>query len=387
MKRLLTCALLSATLYADSFESFLERAVTQSPFLKATTIQIEQSAQAGSALTRYENPDLELEASYFNPDVGDGNIGYRAAYDQPVRLWGVGDNKAQLADANVALSKANYTQARAAFERDISLQYTNYVESDKMLALALQELEIATSIYEISKARYEAGSISRGVMLQAKVDLNMVVARVQTLKLSKQRQYYNLLKNAGITEEITLETEHTFEYKSVTNAKNPEILQLENRQKSALANAEVNTNKVEWMRLVGEYEKEPEQDIFRFGASIPLAFFNTKTQEKQIATLEAKRSEMLNTNAQNQLNIELKRLTFEADALAKLQQIDEEILKDEEELLKMYESGYKIANINLLALQDAKSRLIETKERLIKIKIARDRNAIIQNYLQGNYND
>ena len=387
MRVLLSCALLSATLYADSFESFLERAVTQSPFLKATTLQIEQSTQAGSALTRYENPNLELEASYFNPDGSDGDIGYRAAYAQPIRLWGVGENRAELADANVALAKANYTQTRAAFERDISLQYTNYAQNDKMLGLALEELEIATNIYEISKARYAAGTVSRGVMLQAKVDTNMVVARVQTLKITKQRQYYNLLKNAGITDEVTLDAEHTFAFNHSGNAQNPELLQLERRQKSAIADAEFNSNKVEWMSLVGEYEKEPSQDIFRFGATIPLAFFNTRTQEKQIATLEAKRSEMLNNNTQNQLDIELKRLVFEADALNRLQEIDEEILKDEKELLKMYESGYKIANINLLALQDAKSRLIETKERLIKIKIERDRNAIIQNYLQGNYND
>jgi len=387
MRRLLIFALLSANLYADSFDSFLERAVTESPLLKATNLQIDQRVQEGEASTRYENPNLELEASYFDPDNGDGNIGYRAAYSQPIRLWGVGDNREALADANVALSKADYIQKRAAFRRDLSLQYTNYAENDKMLVLALEELEIASNIFQISKARYEAGSVSRGVMLQAKVDRNMVVARVKTLKLSKQRQYYALLKNAGITEEVSLDTEHTFYNDHANSLKNPELLQLQKRQESALANAQLNTNKVEWMQLVGEYEKEPQQDIFRFGASIPLAFFNTRSQEKQIATLEAKRSEMLNTNAQNQLDIEMKRLAFESDALAELQKIDEEILKDEEELLKMYESGYKIANINLLALQDAKSRLIETKERLIKIKIERDRNAIIQNYLQGNYND
>jgi len=55
--------------------------------------------------------------------------------------------------------------------------------------------------------------------------------------------------------------------------------------------------------------------------------------------------------------------------------------------MRMYEDGYKIANVNLLALQDAKKRLVDTKERLIKVKIELDRNAIIQNYLQGHYND
>ncbi len=386
MKILLVIAVISSSLLAQGFESFLSRAIDKSPFLKASHLQIDQSREQGSALTRYENPSLELEASYFSPDIGDGDIGYRAAYAQPVRLWGVGNNKETLAGANVALAEANYAQSRAAFVRDISLQYTMYAQTDLFKALANEELTLAGTIYQISKERYAAGTTSRGIMLQAQVDYKMVLSRVQTLELAGKREYYALLKNAGITQEVELESDYTFEYKG-EGKNNPELLQLENSQKSALANAEVNSNKVEWMSLIGEYEKEPDQDIFRFGASIPLAFFNTKSQERQIATLEASRSEMLTENAKNRLEIEQKRLGYEAEGLKKLLEIDQDILVDEQELLTMYEEGYKIANVNLLALQDVKARLIETKERLIKIKIELDRNAIIQNYLQGNYND
>jgi len=386
MKRLLTIALLSGALYAESYEHFLQRAVEKSPLLKAAYLKIEQTSEAGSALTRYENPNLELEASYFNPDAVDGDFGFRAAYAQPLRLWGVGDNKASLASANVDLAKADYSEMKASFIRDISLQYTNYAQNSLLQALAQEELELSKTIYNISKERYEAGTISRGIMLQAEVDFKMLQARVQTLALVRQRDYYGLLKRAGVKKEVEIDTDHTFILSSKRNT-NPRLLQLEKRQRSALATAEVNTNKVEWMSLVGEYEKEPDQDIFRFGASIPLAFFNTKRQEKRIATLEATRSEMLRQNAQSQLDVELRRLTYESEALRNLQTIDEDILKSETELLSMYEEGYKIANVNLLALQDAKRRLIETKERLIRIKIELDRNAIIYNYLQGTYND
>jgi len=373
-------------LTAEDFESFLAEAVEKSPYLKATTLQIEQTSEAGDALTRYENPNLELEASYFNPDIGDSDIGYRAAYAQPIRLWGVSDNKESLAKANTALAEANYVQSKAAFVRDISLQYTTFAQNDLLMNLAAEELTLASTIYEISQTRYEAGTISRGIMLQAKVDYKMVLARVQTLSIARQRSYYDLLEKAGLSDEVKLDTTHNFTHNTKA-INNPELLQLKQRQASALASAEVNTNKVEWMSFVGEYEKEPDQDIFRFGASIPLAFFNTKSQEKKIATLEATRSEMLTQNAETKLHVMLKRLAYEAEALQELQRIDEAILSDEQELLSMYEEGYKIANVNLIALQDAKSRLIETKERLIKIKIERDRNAIIQNYLQGTYND
>jgi len=386
MKKLLTIALLSSALYAESYEHFLQRAVEQSPLLKASSLRIEQSTYKGDVLTRYENPNLELEASYFTPDDTDNDMGYRASYSQPIRLWGIGDAKENLADAQIALSKADYIQAKATFVYKISLQYTSYALNNLLMTLAKEELALASTIYAISKERYDAGTISRGVTLQAQVDLKMSEARIQSLALKRQRSYYTLLKDSGTSKEVLIDPDYTFTLETVEGT-NPQLLQLENQLKSALADAELNSNDVEWMAISAEYEKEPDQDIYRIGASIPLAFFKTKEQEQQIAKLEAKRSEMLTDNAQSKLTIELQRLRYEAKALANLQSIDEDVLSGEQELLAMYQDGYKIANINLLALQDAKARLIETKERLIGIKIELDRNAIVQNYLQGNYND
>jgi len=386
MKKLLTLALLSSALYAEGFEQFLNRAVQTSPLLKASNLRVEQSTHKGKILTRYENPNLEVEASYFTPDTSNNAFGYRASYSQPVRLWGVGDAKNTLADANMALSKADYVQAKASFIYGLSLQYTDYALNDLLMVLAKEELTLANTIYSISKERYEAGTVSRGVMLQAQVDFKMTEARIQSLALRRQRSYYMLLKKSGITEQVIIDPDYTFSLET-SSGTNPQLLQLENQLKSAQASAELNSNDVEWMAINAEYEKEPDQDIYRLGATIPLAFFKTKEQEQQIAKLEATRSEMLRNNAQSKIIIELQRLDYEASALRNLQRIDEDVLDGEQELLGMYEDGYKIASINLLALQDAKARLIETKERLIRIKIELDRNAITQNYLQGTYND
>ena len=386
MKRLLVFSLLTTSLFSQSFETFLDKAVDESPLLKASKLRVQQSTHKGDILTRYENPSLEVEASYFTPDANDNEFGYRASYSQPVRLWGVGDAKDDVADANIALSQANYVQAKASFIYGLSLQYTDYALNDLLMVLAKEELTLASTIYSISKERYEAGTISRGVMLQAQVDFKMTEARIQSIALKRQRSYYMLLKKSGTTKQVVIDPDYTFSLETLSGT-NPQLLQLENQLKSAQASAELNSNDVEWMAINAEYEKEPDQDIYRLGATIPLAFFKTKEQEQQIAKLEAVRSEMLTTNAQSKLTIELQRLRYEDNALRNLQSIDEDVLSGEQELLAMYQDGYKIASINLLALQDAKARLIETKERLIRIKIELDRNAIVQNYLQGNYND
>jgi cobalt-zinc-cadmium efflux system outer membrane protein len=120
---------------------------------------------------------------------------------------------------------------------------------------------------------------------------------------------------------------------------------------------------------------------------LPLAFFNTKSQEKQIARLEADKVDLLIQNKNTQLDLESHRLQKQKQKLMRLKEQNTEVLKTEIELLKMFEEGYKIANINLLELQDIKNKVIETKERLIQIKTALNQNAITTNYMQGSYNE
>ena len=137
----------------------------------------------------------------------------------------MGNNKESLANANVALAQANYSETKASFVRDISLQYTTYAQNDLLQALAEEELALASTIYDISKERYDAGTISRGIMLQAQVDFKMLKARVQTLALIRQRNYYDLLKNAGISDDVELETEYSFT-QSGEHGQNPQLLHL-----------------------------------------------------------------------------------------------------------------------------------------------------------------
>jgi cobalt-zinc-cadmium efflux system outer membrane protein len=225
-------------------------------------------------------------------------------------------------------------------------------------------------------------------MLQSKVAYEMIQIRNENLSLNAMQSYYDLLKQAGINEEIELDTEHEFEITLVEgNTLNPDVLSLYSEQDKALSQAAVNSNKVEWMRLFTEYENEPEQDIARIGVSLPLAFFNTKSQEKQIARLQADKADLLIKNTNAQLDIENSRLQKQKQRLTRLKGQNTKVLETEIELLEMFEEGYKIANINLLELQDIKNKVIETKERLINIKTALNQNAIHTNYLKGSYNE
>jgi len=388
LKNIIISLLLCTFLSAESFDEFLQKAIQNSPYLESSALAVKQTKEEGDVLTRYENPTLELEYSSFSPDIGSSDDGYRVSYSQPVRLWSVGDDKRAVVNANIKSANASFAEKRAIFIRDISISYTLYSKAKMLLALGDEELQIAKKIYDISVARFEGGSISKGVKLQALVDFEMSESSKDFLSLNSMQSYYSLLKFAGINEEIELDVAYDFTISSdLQNINNPTLEVFKAQQNQALREAKLNSNSVEWMNLFAELENEPEQDVARIGLNFPLAFFNDKSQEKRISTLQASRTELLIKNEKSRLNIELIKLQKERQALLKLSKNSDKTLRTQLELLKMYEDGYKISNINLLQLQDIKNRVIQTKRALIQIYTALNQNAIYTNYTQGNYNE
>ena len=377
----------STFLFAIDFNLFLQRAIVKSPYLNASALRIKQASLEGSRFTRYENPKLEIEGSQFKPDTTSSDKGYRTALTQPVRLWGVGEDIEKLAGAGINSAKADYSLTRANFVRDLSLEYLLYKKNSLMLDLSNLEEQIAKEIYDISLSRFKGGAISRGRMLQSKVSFQMVHSANESLKLEGMHLYYNLLKSAGITEEIDLDNSYKFLSSSQVDSSNPKIKLAKANVDKSLASAELFDNKIEWLNIFAEFENEPDQDVTRFGINFPLAIFNTRSQEKAIAKLEAKKFEYLKNLYEKELSLEEKRLKKEAVGLKKILFDNEEILKTDLELLEMFKKSYKIANVNLLELLDIQSKVIETKERLIDITIKLDVNAIMQNYYSGEYNE
>jgi len=387
----LLCTYLSAegfTKKSMDFDTFLQKAIINSPYLESSILAVEQAKENGNILTRYANPSLELEYSTFAPNTGNNDNGYRVNYSQPIRLWNVEKSRATLSRDTINTAGAEYVQQKAIFIRDISLAYSSYSEKTMLLKLGEEELEVAKAIFDISKARYESGTISRGLMLQAKIDYETVQINNESLALSTHKSYYNLLRLAGLKEEIALDASHIFAISTINNnVNNPNIKLLKSQQKKALSEAEVNSNSVEWANLFAEYENEPDQKITRVGVSFPLAFFNTRSEEKRIASLQAKRSQLLIEDESKRLDIGLNMLQKERISLEKLLLRNEKVLKAEVELLSIFQNGYKIANINLMQLQDVKNKVIKTKRNLIQIQTALNQNAITTNYYKGIYND
>lgn len=383
-----TSLLLCTFLSAESFDVFLQKAIEKSVYLDALSIEKKEIKIQSEISLKYKNPNLEITHSSFKPTNGSHDDGYILNLTQPIRLWGVADDKEALVGANVKASSASFTQKRAEFIRDISLKYTLFSQAKRVLALSHEELEIAKKIYEISAVRFENGAISRGIKLQALLDYERSKNLKDLASMHNFSSYYELLSYAGIEDEIELDESYDFSIKSISKEKNNPTLEVLKAQKDeALKEAKVNSHATEWIDVFGEFESEPDQDILRFGINIPLAIFNNNKELSRVSTLRATKLETLSKNEQSITNMELKKLLKERESLLKLKGSYEAIIKSETKLLEMYEDGYKISSINLIELQDIKNKMLQSKRALIEIDTSLNQNAINSNYIKGAYNE
>lgn len=374
-------ALLCTLSYAENFDIFLSRAVEKSPYLNASVLMIDHASLEGKKLSRYENPTVEIQASHFQTENG-----YRMAFNQPVRLWGVGDDKERIARSLSTNAKANVTMEHSRFIKEISLLYTQYAQNQKLAELAREELQIAQSINEVSKQRYANGSVSKALMLQANVAYADAQANVLEYEKEKVKSYNVLCEYSGIMEETTIDPDYTFKRISQVQ-QNPDLTVLESQNVLKLAQIKLETRTIESIGVFGEYEKEPGQNIYRAGISIPIPLFNTKQEEKSIQELQLRQNALLLKAQKNRIQARENLLIKEIDSLEHLLQKRQENLKNALELFKMYRDAYAIANVNLIEFYEIKNRRIATQKEMISVQAQINRSTIEYNYLQGAYNE
>lgn len=375
-------------LMAESFNKFLNTALEQSPYLKSTYLEKEQLSYQSTIATRYENPDLDITYAKFNPKNEISDTGYSISISQPIRFWSINKDKQILSKKILKGAEDFYQMNKANFIKELSLLYIEYESNEKLKKLAKESFEITKNIYDISNERYSLGSISQAELLQTKVTLMELQIETESIEQRSLSSYYDLLKFAGVTKEIDLELNYTFQVSKKNNLnENPELKALESEQEINLAKLNIESNTFDSFNLTASYDNEPDQTVNRIGIGIPLPIFNNKSQERKIAILENKRNQLLILNRNTQLNRELMKLHKQRDSLKIQLKNNKEVLKMKNQLLEMYIEKYKISQASILELQTVKNSIVQKKKELIQTKSALNINAINLNYLQGSLNE
>ncbi len=382
IKILSVIVLITSSLFAQNFNDFLNDALKNSPYLKSTHLGINQAKEEGDALLLYDNPTLGLRYSRFKPEDTASSNGYALEYTQALRLPGVGSDKEKLSSSLSTQAKAAYSLTKAELIKEISLAYTNYVEKKLLEALSEEEIVLAKVIYDISQQKYDDGMISRGLLYEAGLDLESLEIAKEALKYETLESYFTLLELAGKSSEIEISLKHDFALDADKNT-NAHIHFIQTQKAKALASADVESHAIESLELYAAYDNEPTEDVISLGLNIPLAIFNTKSQERTIARLEADKMNLLIEKENSKITLEKLKLDKQRVLLQSLKSRSQNHITKLEEVLGMFEESYKIAKVNLLELQDIKSKLIKTKSALISIQTKLNQNIIMSNYLAG----
>jgi len=382
MKKLVfTLLMIISSLQADDFDRFLDEALQNNAAVQSAKTAISQTALSGKKSYRYNNPVIQGSIA----DYGNDN-GFNIALSQELALPGTNSDLKKLASLQTEEKRALYLMQKADFIRKLSLKYLDYRQKEVVAKLVEQESLISKKIYEISQKRFQAGNISRTKLMQAELAWHRSMQREKEAKMEKESCYYNLLLAGGIGKKIPIAADHTFSLKQ-HKKQHPSLSLLLFRERVAQMRAQTTTKIVPSIQLEAEFEKEPEQDITRLGIGVPLPLFNRKAEEKEIAKLSVQKERFTLKKFRQKLFMKRKKLYEMRKYLKDLKQSNSNLIAEHRQLLKSFQEGYKIANINLLELQSVKRELIKVQKRQIAIQKALDANTINLNYLNGAYND
>ncbi len=388
MKKIIITLFIVLNLHAQTYEGLLELAINNNAQLQIVQSQGEQAELQGQMTTRLENPNVEFELSDFSNRrlLRENQIGARTGISQSLLLPWVKEDKERLTQTQVGEQEQSFRLSKADFVYRFNRQYLVYKEAVKKKELEAEALEISKKIVAVAQGRFNGGSIAKSELLQAKIEQNEVLSQFKAFSLQALQEKNRLLRLANVETSFDVDAEHTF-VESTNSSTHPLLELTKKREQVAKAKLEVASHSVETIGLFSEIEAEPDQDIFRVGVSIPLPVFNNKSQEKQLAKIALNNQKLALETQQRALDLELPQLRHEIEVQEALKNSYEALAEEQKSLLKVYQSGYSIAKINILKLSTLKNALLMTQKELLSTNLSIERNSIKINYLQGAYNE
>lgn len=299
-------------------------------------------------------------------------------------------DKSDLSESTIKNEENIYNLNKQEFIKELSMKYTIYAKNKLLLNVIEESNKIATKVYEISNERYQIGAIAKVELLQSQIELMDIKKKKEELNLEVMNNYYDLIKFSGIKQNnpFDLKSDYKFQVKENTDLeKNPIMNAEKSKKEMLLAEAKLNSNIIDSFDIAYSYTQEPDQNINQVSLSVPLPIWNIKSQERKIAELMAKKTDLLVEKEKQQILMEYEKLKKERDLLENLKIESENVLKLQMQTLEMLIEKLKISQISIIDIQNSKSKLIQTMTDIINIDTALNQNAIFINYIQGAYND
>jgi cobalt-zinc-cadmium efflux system outer membrane protein len=392
MYRLVFISLFSLPSFStQSYQEILDKALQ-----KNITLQIAQRKESIIALegkieTRRKNPNLELEVSDFleldrNRFGAINDFGLRAGVSQELLLPKVKKEIEHLTQAKMGVAKENYTLLKSEFIYQFTLKYLAYRNALKKESFLEEALHISNEILETVKIRYEHGAVPQSEFLQSRLDTRQLLNHIDELRLETSTKRDDFLLFANIQQNIDIDEGYVVHLKK-SSWRDPFKKLKVQEERLSTATLKRLSHTIEMIELFSEIEKEPQEDIFRVGISVPLPLYNTKSQERALAKIARSTQIAKQESREYLVGIRLQQLKKKQKQIKETKEQYQRRLDEQEQLFEMYKQGYDFAKVNLFKLQESQKRMVEIQERLSLLEMRYEKNIVTINYLKGAYHE
>ena len=379
--------LLTLAAAASDYRSFEESALRKSPVIEALKLDLQAAEVRGEIATRYDNPELELEMSRFDPDKEASDNGWRAAASQPLRVYGLGDELRSYAEVLQRTARVQTQDAKSRFLLGLRSRYLDWVRAVYVAKLASESVELAERLESIAKERFESGAGTKAKAMQARLEALRAQSKAAEARQKAQQSQGELLAFAGVAD-LPLPGAAFF---VDANTPLPRTMKLQNAALEVLesqislreADAKRHDHLLKTWRIGGEFEKEPDQSIARLNVGANLPLFNRNTQERELARIAAQKKALETVRLRNAQTLRLQTLAKQYENLQELVRRYDTQIDEGRNLLALFEEGYKAAQSSLLDLIAAKNALIDAKRRRLGALWLLNRTKLEIDYLTG----
>jgi cobalt-zinc-cadmium efflux system outer membrane protein len=388
MNKTVIALFLVVCLEAQNYEELLNQAIQNNLNLQLIQSQQEKVSLNGEIAKRYKNPNLELEIADFSSQfvTKSNSFGAKIGVSQSIPLPHIQKDRESITQNQINVVQKQYSVEKSNFIYGFNLKYLAYKKAQNLLALHEKSIMLSKEILETVNQRYQEGAVAKSDYLEAKLEYSRTQNRRANLLFDESKTKNELLAFSNITNAEFIESGHLFLLAQQTLPHSTIELGKAKNQVSQ-AKLELLQHSIESIEFFSELEKEPDQDIFRVGVSIPLPTFNTKNEEKQLEKIKIANQTLRIVNQERLLLLEIEQLKSENSQLEQLKQRNQSLISSQEELFNMYQQSYRIAKVNLLKLQQIKEQRIINQEKILESNFAIEQNNIKINYLQGAYSE
>lgn len=362
---------------ALSLQHAIDRAIANSPRLKASQASYLASKGARTQADAWANPGIGVEMENFggkNSMKGFDSAETTVGVSQLIEIGGKRSARAGIADQGMTLAQFDQEAARLDLIRDVELAYTDAVAAQEQIKIAEDERERATAMLKTVKLR--VGAAREPLIQQSKAEVTYASSEIGVEQAKRQLVAAKKALAAlwGGDETFILDSSDFFEITppvvtSENLKKNPDIARYDNellKSKAALDLEKANAIPDPTISAGIRDFRDTGDKAFVAGISFPIPIFNANRGNIERARQELSKTEFDKDTSALSLNTNLVKQKSEMEtSYQQAVALRDKILPSAEKAFRLSREGYGVGKFPYLEVLDAQRTLFDTREQYL----------------------